>query len=487
LSSSTHELSYTILHHIKLMASRAPKVFTPHFRDFFIKHLEPGYLKHLKLETLAVVANEHNVREIMEELSYYVSMGDTELSTSRKAVSAFGEIAVSISSAAEMSLTYLLDFLDLGLAHVLSETFIVLKDILRKYNNEDFCRSYLPAITKHWKLIDDSKSISSFLWILGEYGDIIELAPYILETFIDDFKNYHSSVRLEILSSSVKLFFKRPPEMQDMLGRLLAVAVDDSSHADVHDRALFYYRLLDANVYLAREVIMTKKQIVSNFTEEDSVEFKEKLFSEFNTLSVVFGKPSERFIVKSDGVLGEEDEEEDDEEEEEDLPEQGHYDNGDEYYEEENEEESDEKEENLLASYDRESGQLLEFAMDASRPALSLSSNPQPLDPSGYQSKWTTTTASKQISSQIRSHCDAETVEEVMKDHGIECLATNTKADPYVFFFFAQHADGSYFLVQAKVHSKGAVEATIKHDKNSASEVDIFTKSFFKKALAQLL
>jgi hypothetical protein len=37
LSTSAPELSYAILHHVKLMASRCPEVFTPHYRDFFIK------------------------------------------------------------------------------------------------------------------------------------------------------------------------------------------------------------------------------------------------------------------------------------------------------------------------------------------------------------------------------------------------------------------------------------------------------------------
>lgn len=464
------------------------------------RHIEPIYLKHLKLETLAVVANEHNARPIMEELSYYVSMGDTDVSTARKAVSVFGDIAVSVSSATEMSLTYLLDFLDFGVAHVLSETFIVLKDILRKYSNEDFCKSYLPAITKHWKLLEDPKSIGAFLWILGEYGDIIEMSPYIMEVFIDDFKNYSPSVRLEILSSACKLFFKRPPEMQDMLGRLFAVAVEDSSHADVHDRALFYYRLLEANVYLAREVIMARKQTVANFTEEESEEFKEKLMSEFNTFSVVFNKTSELFIVKSTGVLGEDEEDEEDDEEDAEENEdedgnerRGHYGHEDE--EDTEEEEADDREENLLALY--KDDQLLEFAHNGSRgssatPAttatISLSSNPDPLDPQGFQSRWASVaTTSKQVTAQIRPRQSAEHIEEVMKDHGIVCLATNTKSDPYVFFFFAQHEDdGSYFLVQAKVHSHGLAEATVKHDQNNTEDIGAFVDSFLLEAFSQL-
>ena len=52
------------------------------------------------------------------------------------------------------------------------------------------------------------------------------------------------SVRLQLLSSALKLFFKRPPEMQSMLGRLLNYEVNEEKVTDVHDRALFYFRLL---------------------------------------------------------------------------------------------------------------------------------------------------------------------------------------------------------------------------------------------------
>jgi hypothetical protein len=36
-------------------------------------------------------------------------------------------------------------------------------------------------------------------------------------------------VKLELLTAATKLFFQRPPEVQSMLGRLLAAAVEDLS------------------------------------------------------------------------------------------------------------------------------------------------------------------------------------------------------------------------------------------------------------------
>jgi hypothetical protein len=62
-------------------------------------------------------------------------------------------------------------------------------------------------------------------------------------------------VRLQLLTAAMKLFFKRPPETRPLLGRLLSIAVADASHVDVHDRALFYYRLLARDVNAVRAVM----------------------------------------------------------------------------------------------------------------------------------------------------------------------------------------------------------------------------------------
>ena len=91
--------------------------------------------------------------------------------------------------------------------------------------------------------------------MIGEYGEFIKEGPYILESIIDGFKTETSnSVRLELLTATVKLFFKRPPEVHAMLGRLLASAIENSApvegsanvpvQIDVRDKALFYYNLL---------------------------------------------------------------------------------------------------------------------------------------------------------------------------------------------------------------------------------------------------
>ncbi len=70
---------------------------------------------------------------------------------------------------------------------------------------------------------------------------VLQDAPYLLEPVVGTFDAEDVPVRLALLSAAAKLFFKRPPECQKLLGKALAAAAADSNQ-DVHDRALLYYR-----------------------------------------------------------------------------------------------------------------------------------------------------------------------------------------------------------------------------------------------------
>ncbi|KAH9607352.1 hypothetical protein KSS87_009477 [Heliosperma pusillum] len=104
-------------------------------------------------------------------------------------------------------------------------------------------------------------------------------------------------VRLHLLTAAMKCFFRRAPETQKALGAALAAGVADF-HQDVHDRALLYYRLLQHGISVAEEMVNPPKQAVSVFADIQSSEIKDRIFDEFNSLSVVYQKPSYMFTDK---------------------------------------------------------------------------------------------------------------------------------------------------------------------------------------------
>jgi hypothetical protein len=67
----------------------------------------------------------------------------------------------------------------------------------------------------------------------------------------------------------------------------------------VRQRAVFLYRLLKTNLQTARQVAEIESGEFEEFFEDKSDESRERLFWEFNSLSVVYQRPSERFLKDS--------------------------------------------------------------------------------------------------------------------------------------------------------------------------------------------
>ena len=72
------------------LSSALPQIYA----TFFCRANEPSYIKTLKLEILAAIADEANAYDIATELSEYVNDVDEELA--RHAVRAMGRIALEV-------------------------------------------------------------------------------------------------------------------------------------------------------------------------------------------------------------------------------------------------------------------------------------------------------------------------------------------------------------------------------------------------------
>jgi len=59
---------------------------------------------------------------------------------------------------------------------------------------------------------------------------------------------------------------------------------------------MLYYKLLKQDAKIAEKIILNQPQIQNMFFEDMQSEKRERLFLEFNSLSVVYGRPSEKFL-----------------------------------------------------------------------------------------------------------------------------------------------------------------------------------------------
>ena len=292
LTAMGKETGYVVISHIRMIVERAPGILNEEFKHFFCRHDDPTCTKLLKLEVLPLLADESNAADIVTELSEYVDPRERELSCA--AVRAIGEIAVRLPVGAEAVVESLGGLLEMEQDWVRSQTVVVMRDLLRKYPSK--AADVLPAVQRCLHTIRDPIGRAAVVWMFGEYGHLIDDAPYLLESLIDgdgggdddllgegsgsgaaaggsttegegmggqgeeSAANAEARLQLELLTATLKLFFKRPPEMQKMLGRLLQQSLDDSAAAEVRDRALLYFRLLRQGVPQAEAVVFGSKE-----------------------------------------------------------------------------------------------------------------------------------------------------------------------------------------------------------------------------------
>ena len=297
-TTESYEVSYNVLSHIHLLVIRgANTVFEAEYKHFFVKYDEPSYIKNLKLEILAHIASPNNIQEIVNELSEYVT--DVNAEIAKKSIRCFGTIIIRLPKTSKTVAAQLRNFLSLRISYVTTETVIVLKDILRKYRS--FIEDFIPFFTKiSLDQITEVEGKCAYVWILGEFGDLIEEAPYILEKMIEEQKEFNSvKLTSTLLTSIFKLFFKRAPEVHKMLGSFLEQMIKSAADTDLKQRAVFYYRLLKTDVNLAQTVVIGDQERIKEFYEDRNDDTKERLFLEFNSLSVVYQRPSERYLKEN--------------------------------------------------------------------------------------------------------------------------------------------------------------------------------------------
>lgn len=523
VSSGSPEQSYAVLSHLHLLVMRAPYVFSSDYKHFYCQYNEPFYVKKLKLEMLTAVANESNTYEIVTELCEYAA--NVDIPIARESIRAVGKIALQQYDVNAI-VDRLLQFLEMEKDHVTAETLVLVKDLLRKYPQWSHdCIAVVGNISS--KNIQEPKAKAALIWMLGEYAQDMQDAPYILESLIENWEEEHSAeVRLHLLTAVMKCFLRRPPETQMALGAALAAGINDF-HQDVHDRALFYYRLLQYNVSLAERVVNPPKQAVSVFADTQSSEIKDRIFDEFNSLAVVYQKPSYMFTDKehrgpfafseelgnlsigeesNDNIASAQTVEANDKElllstsESEET--KGPSNNGSEY--------SAPQAQMDLVSLDYKTttnAPSASFAIDdllgLGLPTESTPSPPPPppalsLNPKAvlaanvFQQKWRQLpiSISQEIPMNPQGVAALTTTQALirhMQANSINCIASGGQAPNFKFFFFAQNAnDECTYLVECITNSAGKAQVKIKADDQSTSQafLELFQSTLSKFGLS---
>ncbi|KJP89268.1 hypothetical protein AK88_01146 [Plasmodium fragile] len=299
ISTSSYEISYIVLLHTNLLLHEANKlnynIFDYDYKHFFFRYNDLTYIKDIKLDILVSVATKNNMVMITNELSEYIC--DQNVDIARKAIYSIGCIALkipkAISKIVELALS---SFLPMNRSYICSATVEMLANILRKY--EEYTKVIIEQIIKHDNKLIENDGIRSYIWILGEYSEYIENAPYILEGYVN-LTDCSYLFMLELLTACVKVLYRRPSEMVVIISSLFDNILKNYKYPELTDKMHFYYKLLSYNYEEAFKIIVCKKKLVKNFCESNENILLDKLFNEFNTLSVLYKQPIYKFVEYS--------------------------------------------------------------------------------------------------------------------------------------------------------------------------------------------
>jgi len=311
LLNSEPELQYVALRNINLVVQKRPRILEHEIKVFFCKYNDPIYVKMEKLEIIIRLASERNIDQVLLEFKEYATEVDVEFV--RRAVRAIGRCAIKLERAAERCINVLLDLIQTKVNYVVQEAIVVIKDIFRKYPNR--YETIIATLCENLEELDEPDAKASMVWIIGEYNELIENADELLESFLETFHDETAQVQLQLLTATVKLFLKQPDTTQDMVQRVLSMATEDSDNPDLRDRGYVYWRLLSSDPEAARAVVLSEKPEIADDTFSLEPTLLEDLMSQLATLSSIYHKPPEAFVMKSLAQVGG-DEEEDYEEEE---------------------------------------------------------------------------------------------------------------------------------------------------------------------------
>lgn len=259
LLSSPPEVQYIALRNILLIIQRRPLVLYSDVKIFFVKYLDPIYVKLAKLEIIYRLTRADNYSEILAELSEYAT--EVDIDFVRKAIKLIGRLAIKIDEASDASVRVLLSLLDTGITYVVQEVMIVFRDIFRKYPTK--YTAILPQLIEQMDALDDNESKSSMIWLIGEYADLIPNSHELLDDFLFNFLEEAADVQLSLLTATVKLFIQTPHQGQELVPRVLGWATEQMDNPDIRDRAFLYWRLLSADPTAAKAVVLAAKPTIS--------------------------------------------------------------------------------------------------------------------------------------------------------------------------------------------------------------------------------
>jgi len=319
---SSPENQYVLLRSLHAVVQKRPYLLDKDFKYFFVQYNDPIYVKLEKIDILYKLCDNKNFESILSELkSYALTEVDAELV--KKSIRYMGFIGFKYEKAVDLCVESLKELLDNNQDSAVCEGIQVARDLMRKYKGRslelvkiidaDFIRS-----------ITEPDGKCAVLFILGEFCNYIKNSTELITPFVESFNEESSpAVKLQILNSIIKNYVNKPNECEELVKVCLQKGAEECENPDVRDRAYIYWRLLENDPDLAKEMIAGEKSSFE-FCEEETFETEilDDIIMNMTNVSGVYHKTNKSLILKEDMVIDVEEEAESDKKESKGEPKQ---------------------------------------------------------------------------------------------------------------------------------------------------------------------
>ena len=301
------EIQYVLLRSLHAIVLKRPILLEKEYKYFYVQYNDPIYIKLEKVDILYKLCNKKNFELIIKEFTSY-ALTETNPELIQKSIKYIGFIGYKLESSLDLCVNCINKIIDNNNEDAIPECIIVSRDLMRKYKG-----TALNLIKKiNLDLINslsDLNAKSAALYIIGEFCEQIPESTEIITHFVNDFSNVeiNSKVKLQILNACVKNFLMKPDEGEEIVKVCLQKGAEESENPDVRDRAYIYWRLLEIDPDIAKEMICGEKPAFK-FIEHDEldVETIDDMINNMTNVSVCYFKKDKDIINEEDMVVDEE-------------------------------------------------------------------------------------------------------------------------------------------------------------------------------------
>lgn len=275
-----------------------------------MQYNDPVYVKLEKIDILYKLTDLKNYDAIIGELKNY-AITEFDIDFVKKAIRYIGNIGFKFDKSVDVCVEAVKEILDHNQDFAVCEAIIIARDLMRKYKGKtlDLLKKITGELSRD---ISEPEAKAAFLYIVGEFCTNIPKSTDLISPYITNFSEEPPVVKLQILNAIIKNYVNKPDdESETLVKSALKMGGEETENPDVRDRAYVYWRLLENEPDVAKDMIMAEKPAFE-FREEITFEgtIVDNIIENMTNISAVYHKFSQDLIPKEDMVIDKNDEEE---------------------------------------------------------------------------------------------------------------------------------------------------------------------------------